>query len=972
MGQKVSSPPATTQELPITAPSKRSRKKSCSISQESAATVESTRRVVEQNKSQFGLEHPHTLSSMLKLGMALHGDRRIEKALQVFQELLPLNKKVLGPGHADTLATLDAICEELCNMGKYELSLTHLIEQRQLCERTLGLEHERTILVLVDIANLFKLLGKTEDASATFSLALDRGKKGLGEGHALTLAIMNDQRNLGGPLPPDINGIEALLRQNGLPVSSNPFPNFKSATWRDIFAGKRISPLMTVSYEASIALSLRMGPINGNTKPTPVAHIPPYYEDTNKITLERSQIKPHPGNSFESLIDRSVAILPQLGVGSPTTKQAIDKHIAFLKNLKSIDELLIAKDNPVWFFQSRESFMQQTIFQRWDPNLLERYVLLPMEGGVANSEDCIFISHFWQTQPHPDPDGKDLRQLQQLLTEGFWSKASLVWIDWTCLPQWERTAPQQQYFSRALWSIPKLVRDCAFVAQFSEFQPRLWVLFEVAAFTFNRAEPVGLPCTDTFQNHLQQMRADGVRLILDKYQYKCTNKSDREWVINSLEILIALRKAVPSIHTRRQILDAIDNAAVRSCTHQEAGVEIDKERGTLKLNGTVIFQFNPLPTEESASDIRIAGDYGTRLARAQQRADESFDNAGIGEIAREYDKAGDYRIAEILHRRAVVICEDPVTIHDLSLNLEHQEQYDQASIQCWQHINRFGQSDKLSAKLVALRQQDMKFKLYHRWKSQPLENSLLQLGGHQTITSTENVEQVVVRNGLRRSFLQRLDQSVWKCEEPVVMKSTEERALIFEKQGRFAEAQQLYWNLLRRRKELLGPCHVDTRRSLFSLARAYRLSGMIQNAHKIYGVASAVCDFTLGPTHPESRAVLGDLAAMTLLQGQQGVARSYCRQQLERTLAVAEWDDPESFAPKFFLQGFTRGARLEIRQNGAATTVNILQEHPIATPDTNLKNIQEKHKGHKEQQNGIVVLDMENSDIMFDKFIIAY
>jgi hypothetical protein len=104
------------------------------------------------------------------------------------------------------------------------------------------------------------------------------------------------------------------------------------------------------------------------------------------------------------------------------------------------------------------------------------------------------------------------------------------------------------------------------------------------------------------------MKGDGVRLVLDKYGYNCTNKGDREWVITSLEILLALRKTVPSIHTQRQILNAIDNSVVRSCVHREAGVEIDKERGILKANGTT-YQFNPLPVEDgfprSSSEVCI-------------------------------------------------------------------------------------------------------------------------------------------------------------------------------------------------------------------------------------------------------------------------------------------------------------------------------------------------------------------------------
>jgi tetratricopeptide (TPR) repeat protein len=1006
MGQKASRPRATTRYPSVAAPPNRSHEANSNVLRTPhdaitilikdgrfAAAVNLAQQVVQQNKSRFGPEHPLTLSSMFELGRALHGDGRVEKALRVFQELLPLNERVLGPSHAYTLATLDTICEELCNMGEYKQSLAHLIEERQRCEQALGPQHERTVRVLVDIASMSKLLDKTDEASSAFSLALDRSKRGLGERHDLTLAILNDLRGLKGPLPPNLEEMKALLRQNGLPASTEPFPNSRSATWRESVAGKELHIAMSVGYEASNAMSLRIGPINGELKPRPPVHIPTYYADTSKVNLGRISTHAHLDNSFQSLINRSIEILPRGGASA--TRQAVDKYTAFLKSLKSLDELLTAKENPVWFFQHRESLMQQTTLQRWDPNSLERYVLLPTEGGFANSEDCIFISHYWRTETHPDPGGEDLRQLQQLLNDGFWSKAACFWVDWTCLPQRERTAPQQQYFSRVLPSIPRLVRDCAFVTQFPEFRPRLWVLFEVAAFTFNRAEAVGLPCTDPFEKHLLQMKGDDVRIVLDRYGYKCTNAFDREWVITSLEILLALRKTVPSIHTRRQILNAIDNSAVRSCVHQEAGVEIDKERGILKTNGTT-YQFNPLPVEDgipsSVSEVCIAGDYEMRLGKALRRADESFDDAGVGEIAREYDRAGDYKIAEVLHRRAVATREDLVTSHDLSANLQNQEQYEKAAAQCRRDIARPGAPVELHQKLVTLEQKQGHLNTYRKWKLQPLEATLQMANQHRTTTPTHTVRQPAARNGLKRSWLQRLDQSVWQCEDPVVMKSMEERGLEFEEQGRFSEAQQIQWSLLGRRKESLGPCHVDTRRSLSNLARAFRLAGNEQNAHILYGVALAVCDFTLGPRHPESRAVLGDLAAAVLLRGRLGVARGYYRQQLERTLAVAEWDDPEAFAPKFFLQALIGDGELQIVQEDEATTVQILGYSPqdtrrpnsnpalaVAANDTTSNKLQEENENNTQggeqsrraQGKTVILLDLENADFLWKRYIIA-
>jgi hypothetical protein len=113
---------------------------------------------------------------------------------------------------------------------------------------------------------------------------------------------------------------------------------------------------------------------------------------------------------------------------------------------------------------------------------------------------------------------------------------------------------------------------------------------------------------------------------------------------------------------------------VRSCVHQEAAVEINKERGILKTNKTT-YQFNPLPVEDnipsSILEVYIAGNYKIRLGKALRRADESFNNISVGEITREYNRAGNYKIAEVLHRRAIVTREDLITSYNLSTNLQN-------------------------------------------------------------------------------------------------------------------------------------------------------------------------------------------------------------------------------------------------------------------------------------------------------------
>ena len=251
MGQKLSKRRAGTRPPPTTAPLTLSRKTPgtalpaphdgvLTLIQRGdfAAAERLARQVVEQNKTQLGPNNPLTLINWFQLGKALHGDGRVEKALRSFQELLPLSEMILGPSNAVTLVTLDAIAEELCNMGEHEASLVFLIQERERCEQSLGKMHKRTIqiqadianlYILKDIANLYILIDNPDKASSALSLALNSSQKSLGESHDLTLAILNDLRGLKRSQPPNMEEMTALLRQHHLPVSTTPFPNTISA-----------------------------------------------------------------------------------------------------------------------------------------------------------------------------------------------------------------------------------------------------------------------------------------------------------------------------------------------------------------------------------------------------------------------------------------------------------------------------------------------------------------------------------------------------------------------------------------------------------------------------------------------------------------------------------------------------------------------------------------------------------------------
>jgi hypothetical protein len=186
---------------------------------------------------------------------------------------------------------------------------------------------------------------------------------------------------------------------------------------------------------------------------------------------------------FQSLLERSIAAWHSLNYVGEDKADAFSKHIGILRSLNSIEILL--EDRQFWFFQLRESFMRQDCFVKWNPDRLDEYILLPIDYGIANNQGCFFVSHYWRTCEHPDPQAEDLRLFREDLEKMEWS---YIWLDWTCMPQIPRTGSEQRYFNKMLRCIPMVVRDCAFEWRFPKFEPRAWTLFEAAQNVLNHSE----------------------------------------------------------------------------------------------------------------------------------------------------------------------------------------------------------------------------------------------------------------------------------------------------------------------------------------------------------------------------------------------------------------------------------------------------------------------------------------------------
>jgi hypothetical protein len=267
---------------------------------------------------------------------------------------------------------------------------------------------------------------------------------------------------------------------------------------------------------------------------------------------------PPPLAAWRSLVSRSIAAWDDLA----TDEQILGKDYprSVLQECRTLDDFLAQAGKPlmIWFFQRRRSFMLQKCLKKclkkWSSDELDDYVLLPASHGFVMRSDSFFVSHFWRTQDHPDPDGEYLRLHQAELEPQTWS---YIWIDWTCMPQSPRSSSEEAYFHHSLRTMSGIIRNCGFTYFYPPFEPRLWILYEIAEFvlTSSSGNVVDTPDIQVFRQHINEMLETGVRATLLKHGYRCSFDRDRQYLTSWLELLVLLKRLNFNIDDVRRIMD---------------------------------------------------------------------------------------------------------------------------------------------------------------------------------------------------------------------------------------------------------------------------------------------------------------------------------------------------------------------------------------------------------------------------------
>jgi hypothetical protein len=339
--------------------------------------------------------------------------------------------------------------------------------------------------------------------------------------------------------------------------------------------------------------------------------------------------------AWTSLVSRSKVAWDNLDTGGEKVNKRMP--LSMLQECRSLDNFLSLAGNPLmlWFFQTRTAFMSQKRMQKWSRDKLDDYVLLPALPGYVSRNDCFFVSHFWRTKNHPDPDGTYLSLHQNELESQTWS---YIWVDWTCMPQNPRPLPEEGYFHRCLRTMSGIIRNCGFVYFYPPFEPRLWILYEIIEYVLTCSGGIGVtPDIKPFLGHIDEMFDTDVQTTLAKYGYRCSYDRDRQFLVSRLEILILFKKLRFDVDTIRKMMDHLTWFTVYG-TQYYSGVELNRYEGTLTVNGKT-YTFTPFPQWVSAPKSKsksLSSVHANKLLKNDGKYSQtgvklgSFSGSGLG------------------------------------------------------------------------------------------------------------------------------------------------------------------------------------------------------------------------------------------------------------------------------------------------------------------------------------------------------
>ena len=147
--------------------------------------------LVAMQRRMLGDDHPETLDTLKSMGSTLYSMGKFDEADPYYAEYLERNRRLRGDEHSDTVHAIYLMGRVLRKQGEFDESEKLYIECLETRRRTLGEEDPKTVAALGNLATLYSSQGMHEDAIPYYKEQLELRRRLFGEDEPGTLKTLN-------------------------------------------------------------------------------------------------------------------------------------------------------------------------------------------------------------------------------------------------------------------------------------------------------------------------------------------------------------------------------------------------------------------------------------------------------------------------------------------------------------------------------------------------------------------------------------------------------------------------------------------------------------------------------------------------------------------------------------------------------------------------------------------------------------
>lgn len=157
-------------------------------------------------RTTLGPNHPQLASALAAAGVLKIKIGQLDRAGILLSEALRLLGKLVGDEHPDFVSVLNSLAGLAKNEQDFEIAESRYLQVLATQKKVLGTKHPDYAVCLNNLARLYEAMGRVNDATELYEVALDIVHGTLGEDHAISRMI---QENASALVPLKPNDAEA-------------------------------------------------------------------------------------------------------------------------------------------------------------------------------------------------------------------------------------------------------------------------------------------------------------------------------------------------------------------------------------------------------------------------------------------------------------------------------------------------------------------------------------------------------------------------------------------------------------------------------------------------------------------------------------------------------------------------------------------------------------------------------------------